>query len=215
MTITTAPPPPFMPSAQRAGRDIKLHGMRTFQYIVIVRDLLIWSIWFRADGHYFTPPSHRLTDVCVYNKDQKCSMRLVIFLVRLAFFVLVSESEYFKEDQAFSSSYDLVSTPPPPCLPSANCFSFSVFLCVAAYSSERGEGAGGRAKSYDGEKSWSSINYQIHFGLQPFSLPVALPPPACDEGTACGAAPSTHPQAGQAPAPDSKNTFKGTGAWDS
>ncbi len=38
--------------------------------------------------------------------------------------------EWFIEDQAFSPSYDLAPRTPPP-LPSENCLSFTVFLCVA------------------------------------------------------------------------------------
>jgi hypothetical protein len=55
---------------------------------------------------------------------------------------------WFIEDQTFSQFYDLT---PPSSLPSANCLSFSVFLCVAGqgYWRKREEGVG--AKSYHGE----------------------------------------------------------------
>jgi hypothetical protein len=53
-----------------------------------------------------------------------------------------------------------------PQLPSANCLSYSVFLCVAgrAYwrESAGGEVVGG-AKSCGGEKAWSSINHWLIF----------------------------------------------------
>ncbi len=57
--------------------------------------------------------------------------------------------EWFIEDRAFSSSYDLAPHPPPP-LPSESCLSFTVFLCVASRAEweERGGGDGGGAKSY-------------------------------------------------------------------
>ncbi len=62
--------------------------------------------------------------------------------------------EYFIEDQA-------LPTPLYPPLPTASCLSFSVFLCVAGQAYWRGgEGFGG-TKSYDGEKSWSSINHSV------------------------------------------------------
>jgi hypothetical protein len=55
---------------------------------------------------------------------------------------------------------------PSPLLPSANCLSFSVFLCVAgpAYRREMGGGGGegGRgAESYERKKDWASINRSI------------------------------------------------------
>jgi len=48
-------------------------------------------------------------------------------------------------------------------LPSANCLSFSVFLCLAgrAYCRERGGGGERGAKSYDCKKAWPSINHSI------------------------------------------------------
>ncbi len=51
--------------------------------------------------------------------------------------------------------------PPPP------VSKLSLFLCVAgrAYWRGRGEMGGGGAKSYDGEKAWSCINYSILSGL--------------------------------------------------
>jgi hypothetical protein len=54
------------------------------------------------------------------------------------------------------------SSPPLP-RSSASCPFLSVFLSVAgrAHWRERGDGGGGGAKSYDGEKAWSSINHSI------------------------------------------------------
>ncbi len=62
--------------------------------------------------------------------------------------------ECFIEDQAFSTSYDLVPTPPlpPPPLPSASFLSFSVFLCVAAVKLTDGGGCGGGGGETKSEK---------------------------------------------------------------
>ncbi len=51
----------------------------------------------------------------------------------------------------------------PPPLPSANCLSFSVFLCLAgrAYYRERGGGGERGAKSYNRKKAWPCINHSI------------------------------------------------------
>ncbi len=70
----------------------------------------------------------------------------------------------FIEDQVLSPSYDLAPPQPLPSPSSVCCPSFSVFLYVAfrAYWWERGRLAGG-AKSYDGEKAWSSIIYSKLF----------------------------------------------------
>ncbi len=81
-----------------------------------------------------------------------------------------SESfECLKEDQAFSSLYDLAPHPHPPSpLLFASCLPFSVFLCIAAcraYWQEWGGGGGGGARSFDGEKAWSAINHSILFGF--------------------------------------------------
>jgi hypothetical protein len=43
-------------------------------------------------------------------------------------------------------------------LSKASCLSLSVFLCVAGRAYLTGGGCGGGAKSYDGEKAWTSIN---------------------------------------------------------
>ena len=62
--------------------------------------------------------------------------------------------ECFVEDQTFSLSYYLAPPPAPPThhtLPLASSLSFSVFCVVA----------GRGAKSYDGDKAWSSINHSI------------------------------------------------------
>ncbi len=70
--------------------------------------------------------------------------------------------DLFIGDQALS--YDLA--PPPPLFPWESCLSVSVFLCVdgrAYWQERRGGGGGGGAKSYDGEKAWSSINHSILF----------------------------------------------------
>jgi hypothetical protein len=49
-------------------------------------------------------------------------------------------------------------------LPSASCLPFSVLLCVARSSlplaGQGGKGGGGGAKSYDGGRAWSSIDYK-------------------------------------------------------
>ncbi len=53
-------------------------------------------------------------------------------------------------------------TPSSP-LPSASCFSYSVFLCVPGrpYSRESEGTSGGGAKSYDSEKTRASINLSL------------------------------------------------------
>jgi hypothetical protein len=58
------------------------------------------------------------------------------------------------------------SSPIPPLLPSASCLSFWVFLCLSPSSLLTGEvGGGAGAKSYDGEKAWSSLNHSIQYSL--------------------------------------------------
>ncbi len=73
----------------------------------------------------------------------------------------------FIEGQAFLRLFDLaLPLPPPSPVPSASCPSLSVFLCVAdrAYCWERGGRRWGRARSYDHEKAWSSINHSVLSG---------------------------------------------------
>ncbi len=55
------------------------------------------------------------------------------------------------------------SAPFTPLSRQQGCLSFAVFLCVAgrAFWRERGIGGGRRAKSFDREKAWSSVNYSI------------------------------------------------------
>ncbi len=64
----------------------------------------------------------------------------------------------YREDQAFSPSYDLALPPPPApvLLPLASCLFFSIFLCVAgrAYTDGRGRRGGRGAESYDRNKAW-------------------------------------------------------------
>ncbi len=70
--------------------------------------------------------------------------------------------EYFVEDLAFSPSYQLAPSPPPP--PYQPVVSFSQSSCVsqAELTKRKGRGEGwGGAKSYDGGKAWSSINHSI------------------------------------------------------
>ncbi len=55
------------------------------------------------------------------------------------------------EDQAFSLSHDLAPIPPP--LP--------VWHWSSLMTRRVGGGGGGGAKSYDGEKAWSSVNHSI------------------------------------------------------
>jgi hypothetical protein len=71
--------------------------------------------------------------------------------------------EWFIEDQAFSTMYDIAPPPLPHPILSASCLSFSVFLCVASRAELKaeGEGDGGGGKSFDVEKIWSSINHSI------------------------------------------------------
>ncbi len=59
----------------------------------------------------------------------------------------------------------LPQAPPPPPFPPVSCLSFSVFLrvCVAGRANcmaREGVGGGDGAKSYDGEKVWSSISHR-------------------------------------------------------
>jgi hypothetical protein len=91
-----------------------------------------------------------------------------LFLIPLLSFCPESIEKLYVEDQA--------SLPTPLTLrvsTSAKCLSFSLFLCVAVELTEWGEGAGEEAgaKSYDGEKAWSSINHSIlsAFTPPPFS----------------------------------------------
>jgi hypothetical protein len=63
-------------------------------------------------------------------------------------------NEGFIEDQAFSRSYDLAR--PPPSSADSKLDRRHTTICRR----ETGEGEGG-AKSYDGEKAWSSINHSL------------------------------------------------------
>ncbi len=71
--------------------------------------------------------------------------------------------EWLKENQAISTSYDLA---PPPLLPPSPVSKPTGDIQEDREREttcwrERGEGAWGGAKSYDGEKAWSSINHSI------------------------------------------------------
>jgi hypothetical protein len=90
----------------------------------------------------------------------------IFHLVKAAFFLYFGidpESiEWFIKDQAFSPSYDLAppTTPLPLSLEKAG--SLSQFSCMS--SVELTDGRGRRvagAKTYEGEKAWSSINHSI------------------------------------------------------
>jgi hypothetical protein len=79
--------------------------------------------------------------------------------------------EWYIEDQAFSLSYDL--TPPP--LSRQQVVSLSQSPCVSrvellTWIGELDGDGGGGAKSYVGEKAWSSINHSIlsarHYRVQ-------------------------------------------------
>ncbi len=59
---------------------------------------------------------------------------------------------------------------PLPLPPSACCLSYSVLLRVEL-SDGRGEGVGVGAKSYDGEKAWSSIEVQNSNIISGFYFP--------------------------------------------
>jgi hypothetical protein len=69
------------------------------------------------------------------------------------------------ENQAFSLSYDLA---PPPTLSCKQVVSFSQSSCVSPVELTDGRGggeeSGGGAKTYVGEKAWSSINPSILSG---------------------------------------------------
>ncbi len=70
--------------------------------------------------------------------------------------------EWFIEDQASRRRHMIWLLPHPlPPFSLASCISFSAFMCVAGRA-----GRGGRAKSYDGEKAWSSINHSILSGAE-------------------------------------------------
>jgi hypothetical protein len=78
----------------------------------------------------------------------------------------------FLHIQPFGSS----SIPFPP-LPSASCLSFSVLLRIASRAHlrvSRGYGDGAGAKSYDGEKGWSSINHSVLSDVQSRFVPQRL-----------------------------------------
>jgi hypothetical protein len=79
--------------------------------------------------------------------------------------------EWLIEDQAFS--------PPSHPLPSASCLSFqSSCVSPVELTYVRGGGGGGGAKSYDGEKAWSSINHSILSALVQTAKPGHLLVPA-------------------------------------
>ncbi len=70
----------------------------------------------------------------------------------------------YKEDQAFSPWYDLA--PPPPlslhsCQLVVSLSHSSWVLLVQLADGRGGRGDGGRAKSYDCEKAWSSIYHSV------------------------------------------------------
>ncbi len=78
-------------------------------------------------------------------------------------------------EQGFLAVVCFGSSPTPSPSPVSKFLSLSVFLCVAgrAYWLERGDvGGGGGAKSYDGEKAWSSINHSILSGSKHHLYPV-------------------------------------------
>jgi hypothetical protein len=62
---------------------------------------------------------------------------------------------------------------PHPLLLSASCLSFSMFLCRRSIELTDGTGGGGEeegAKSYDGEKAWSSLIHKLLSGHAVFFL---------------------------------------------
>ncbi len=83
----------------------------------------------------------------------------------------IESIEWFIEDYAFSPSYDLAPTPPihPPPLPSGSSAGDTQEDWERETTCWRERGGCGGAKSYDGEKAWSSINHSILSG------------PTCDE----------------------------------
>jgi hypothetical protein len=67
---------------------------------------------------------------------------------------------------AFLSSYDLAPLPSPTSSPVSKLF---FFLSLPVYRrSSLGAGGGGGAKSYNGEKAWSSIIIIKYSLLRPF-----------------------------------------------
>ncbi len=89
-------------------------------------------------------------------------------------FVLVHHSvqmpesiEWFIEDQAFSPSYDLA--PPATPLPSS-VSKLSLFLRLLCVAGREGKGGGGGAKSYGGQKAWSSVNHSILSDRSPAAI---------------------------------------------
>ncbi len=72
----------------------------------------------------------------------------------------------FIKELAFSPSYDLAPPPYLP-LPSTSCLSFSSFVSPVELTDGK---EGGGAKSYVGEKAWSSINQLKLSGQIPIGL---------------------------------------------
>jgi hypothetical protein len=71
-------------------------------------------------------------------------------------------------EPAFSRSYDVA---PPPTLSCQQVVSVSQSSCVSPVELTDGIGGeegGGGAKTYDGEKAWSSINHSILSGWSGF-----------------------------------------------
>jgi hypothetical protein len=71
--------------------------------------------------------------------------------------------EGFTEDQAFSPSKDLAPPRPPPPLARQQVVFLSQSFCGSPVELTDGrEGvSGGGVETYDGEKTWSSINHSI------------------------------------------------------
>ncbi len=78
--------------------------------------------------------------------------------------------EWFIEEKAVSPSYDLAPPPPPPTVPPSPVSRFDrrhtgrLRKRDDLLTGEEGGGGGG-AKSFDGEKAWSSLNIQNSFDV--------------------------------------------------
>ncbi len=71
---------------------------------------------------------------------------------------IIYRDEWFIEDQSYEDP-PAPTTPPP--FSSANCLSFSVFLCVAGRGRWGWEGVSEKSNQNDCAKAWSSLNQSI------------------------------------------------------
>ncbi len=130
-----------------------------------------FSVFFRKSGEWGAFHSFESSIVIQFllyiTKNE--SAKLWISLLGTIQFDMFSTTEYWMiiEDQASSLSYDLAPPPfPPPLLSVSSTGDTEEDWEKRHYLST--EGGGGEAKSYDGEKAWSSINHSILSVFAPY-----------------------------------------------